>query len=440
MVVISSTIVNINLSKWKKRTVIDWDVSYYYAYLPAIFIEKDIELKFVDNNPDYYTQNHMYLPIKCENGNYIIKTSMGMSVMYLPFFAMAHIAANIFGYETNGFSEPYQCMIQFSGLFYLILGLWYLRKILLSFFNERIAAATIFCLVFGTNLFFYGSVHGAMAHACDFMLCSLFIYQGIKWINNANYNTTVKIGLIGGMLVLIRPINILFFIFICLYKVMSLSHLVERLKWLTANYLKVIIVGLIAFLFFLPQMLYWKHITGNFLYNSYVGEKFYFTHPHLLEGLFGFRKGWLLYTPIMIFSMVGMVLLFKKHKDFAWAISVVFIVYVYVVLSWWCWWYGGSWGLRAIIDIYPFLAIAIAAFIEHNCNKGLMRKRIVTGVLIVLIVWNLFQTLQYRWGIIHYDGMTKEAYIDALFRLEKSPDLEKLIKTPDYDKARAGEE
>lgn len=420
--------------------MIDWDVSYYYAYLPAVFIEQDLSLKFVDHNRDYYTQNHMYLPIECDNGNYVIKTTMGMSVMYLPFFTIAHFTAKLFGFETNGFSEPYQCMVQFSGLFYLLIGLWYLRKILLAFFNEKIAATTIFCLVFGTHLFFYGSVQGAMAHAVDFMLCAMFIYHSIGWINQPEYIRSAKLGLIGGMLVLIRPVNILFFLFLALYKVASVNELIGRLKMFLSDYRKIGLMVFIAFLCFLPQMLYWKSITGNFLFNSYVGEQFYFNHPHLIEGLFGFRKGWLLYTPIMIFSLVGMVLLFKKHQDFAWPVLALTVIYIYIVLSWWCWWYGGSWGLRAMIDVYPFLAIAFAVYIQRVYKSGLKFKRSALGVLILLMVLNLFQTLQYRWGIIHYDGMTKEAYMDALFRLEKSPELEKLIQIPDYEKAKRGEE
>lgn len=441
LVLIASTIVNLNLSKWKKRNVIDWDVISYYSYLPAYFIEDDIDLNFFKKNSDYYaTQKRMYFPLKCPNGNLIIKTTMGMSVMYLPFFTVGHLWAKTFGYEANGFSEPYQCMIQFSGLFYLLVGLWFLRKVLLQFFKEIITAITLLCMVFGTHLFFYGSVHGAMAHATDFMLASVFIFYSIKWLNQPDYKTTIVLGLVSGMLVLIRPVNILFFLFFVLYEVTSFNDLTDRFKLYAKHYKKLLLIALLAFLCFLPQMLYWKHITGQYLFNSYVGEQFYFSKPHLLEGLFGFRKGWLLYAPMMVFSLIGIGILFKKYKDFAWPLLLLVGVYVYVVLSWWCWWYGGSWGLRAMIDVYPFLAISFAVFVKWLLGSTRQIKRTGIYTLVFLVVWNLFQTLQYRWGIIHFDGMTKEAYFDALFRIEKSPDLEKLINRPDYDKALDGEE
>jgi hypothetical protein len=34
--------------------------------------------------------------------------------------------------------------------------------------------------------------------------------------------------------------------------------------------------------------------------------KFYFLDPEIISGLFSYRKGWLIYTPVMAFGLVGM--------------------------------------------------------------------------------------------------------------------------------------
>ena len=57
---------------------------------------------------------------------------------------------------------------------------------------------------------------------------------------------------------------------------------------------------------------------------------------------------------------------------------------------------------------------------------------------------NLFQTLQKRKGVIHWDSMTKEAYWEFFFtpKMNTSSDWDKqknILKTPNYDKARKGE-
>jgi hypothetical protein len=105
--------------------------------------------------------------------------------------------------------------------------------------------------------------------------------------------------------------------------------------------------------------MYWKYITGELFFNSYVGEQFYFNNSHVLKGLFGFRKGWLIYTPIMLFSILGIYFLRNQLKHFFASISITLFIYIFVIFSWWCWWYGGSFGQRAMIDIYPLLAIPL---------------------------------------------------------------------------------
>ncbi len=432
VLIISCIWVNGNVAKWNKKSVIDWDVTSYYSYLPAYFIKKDITLKFFDEDPNFYIANKQFNPLKTPNGNYVIKTSMGMSVMYLPFFTVAHIFAKVFNYEADGFSEPYQFMIQFSGLVYLVIGLFFLRRLLLLYYSEKVTAFTLLCVLFGSNLFYYASVHGAMSHVHTFCLASIFMWYGIKWLLKPNLKTSIIVGLTMGLIVLIRPVNILFVLFLVFLGVTSFHGIKQRMLLFLRLKHFVILMKVLAVLVFLPQLLYWKYITGHYFFNSYIGEQFYFGHPHLLDGLFGFRKGWLLYSPIMIFSLVGMVMLFKTRKEFSYPVAILFLIYTYVVLSWWCWWYGGSYGMRAMIDIYPFLIICFAVFV----NK-MIKNKAVMSVLGILVLINCFQMYQYRRGVIHFDSMTKDAYIDAIGRIETSPNLKELISPPDYNKARS---
>jgi hypothetical protein len=423
--------VNGNVDKSGKKSVIDWDVTSYYSYLPATFIKQDLSLKFFDQDPEFYRTNKQYNPQLCPNGNYVIKTSMGMSVMYLPFFAVAHLSAKLLGYPADGYSEPYHFAIQLSGLIYLLIGLFFLRRLLLLYFPEKVIALTFLFVLFGSNLFYYASVQGAMSHVHTFCLACIFIWYCIKWLLKPSLKTTIILGLTFGLIVLIRPVNILFILFLVFFGVTNGAGIKHRLFLFLKHFPLVLVMAALTFLVFLPQMLYWKYITGHYFFNSYIGEQFYFGNPHLIEGLFGFRKGWLLYSPIMLFSLAGLVMLFKTKKEFSWPATILFVIYTYVVLSWWCWWYGGSYGLRAMIDIYPFLIIAFAVFVNKmHFNKPVM------SILGLLVAINCFQMYQYRRGVIHFDSMTKEAYIDALFRVETSPNLQKLISPPNYEKAR----
>jgi hypothetical protein len=197
-----------------------------------------------------------------------------------------------------------------------------------------------------------------------------------------------------------------------------------------------------AILVCIPQLLYWKYLTGNYFYYSYGDEKLLFTHPHVLQGLFGFRKGWLIYTPIMSFAVAGFFLI-KKDNPWRNCIWIVTPIFIYIIYCWWCWWYGGSYGSRPMVDIYALLGIPFAACIQHVV-KLKWYNVYLWSIIIFFISYNALQIMQYRTALLHYDSMTREAYFKILFRKEYPVNTPEtfipLLKKPDYDAAKRGEE
>jgi len=112
---------------------------------------------------------------------------------------------------------------------------------------------------------------------------------------------------------------------------------------------------------------------------------------------------------------------------------------VYIIFSWWCWWYGGGFGQRAFIDSYALMAVASAALLSYAFSSG--RKWLRTGIVTVylmLISLGIFNNIQYYYGAIHWDSMTKAAYFDSFGRIRPSPKFHDLLEAPDYDAAREG--
>lgn len=119
--------VMLNEKHWKdERRVIEWDAISYYAYLPAAFIYNDLSLSFADN----YRGPHKFIvwPDKGPEGRYVIKTSMGLSMLWSPFFLTGHAAAILTGADAGGYSPPYKFFLLVSALSFLATGLVYLRK------------------------------------------------------------------------------------------------------------------------------------------------------------------------------------------------------------------------------------------------------------------------------------------------------------------------
>jgi len=421
---------------WQKNQVVG-DVVSYYGYLPALFIEKDISLKFTEGATQAVYDK--YCPELAPNGGKVIKMTMGLSFMYAPFFLAAHAIAPLMHEPQDGYSVPYQFSLLLSCFVFLIIGLVFLRKLLLLFFSEEVTILTIVSVFFGTNLFWYSSFNGLMAHGYLFSLTTLFIYLIVKWHRHPGLRTAIFIGLTGGLITLIRPTMILSFLVFFLYDVNNKPSFFGKVKTLTENYKSIITIGVSFFIVILPQLIYWKYITGSWVFFSYVGEGFYFSHPHILEGLFGFRKGWLVYTPVMSFAVFGLFKLKKELPSFFLSMLVLFPVLLYVFFSWWCWWYGGSFGLRALIDFYGLFALPMACFYKHVIErKGRLLKGALFSIIGIFICLNIFQSWQFYKGYLHYDSMTREAYFKDFFARDSTNELFRDLDEPDYYRARSG--
>ena len=276
-----------------------------------------------------------------------------------------------------------------------------------------------------------------MSHVFSFALITLFLYYTLKWVEKPSISSTIILGVLAGLIVLIRPVNGLLLVFPALYAISSFVDVKQRIS---DHWKLILLAGVAAFLVVLPQMIYWKFQTGHFVFNSYMDSgRFYFANPHLLDGLFGFRKGWLIYTPVMLFALVGLFFLKKFAKDFLLSSSVFLVLFLYVIFSWWCWWYGGSYGARPMIDIYGILAMPLAAFLSVILKSAWWKKGVVGLLLLSFVYLNQFQMSQYRTSLLHWDSMTQQAY-RAIFLKKNWPDgYDKMIKVPDYEKALKGE-
>jgi len=421
-----------------ENRVIAWDVISYYAYLPATFIYFDLGLEFMDE----YKGEHKFVfwPETAHSGKKVIKTSMGMSYLYMPFFFLGHVYALITDYDSGGYSAPYKFVLQLSNLFYLIIGLLFLRKILLRYFSEEVSTLSILIVFFATNLHYYSTHEATMSHGYSFSLIAIFIWFIINWYDNSSFKNTILIGLLSGLIVLVRPTNILVLLFFVFWDVKTVKDLKNRFILFYKKFGKLFLMAFSAFLVWLPQLLYWKMQTGSFLYFSYGDERFFFDNPQIINGLFSYQKGWLLYSPIMIFALIGIFFLKNKLKAFFLPVLIFTVLNIYVVLSWWAWRYGGSFGLRAFIDSYAILIFPLAAIISFFYNKKKKIARLTILALSVLfIAHGIFQTQQYYHGAIHWDSMSKDAYWDSFGRLRPSEKFNSLLFHPDYEKAKKGE-
>ncbi len=395
---------------------ITWDVFGYYLYLPATFIHGDF---FMD---DMSWVSEIFNTYKISDTQYQIQISplgkptslflMGMSLLYLPFFLIGHLIAIGVGFPTDGFSQPYQNSLVLGFLLYTLIGLLYLRKILSYYFNPHTTSWVLIIIVLGTNYLHFTTIKNLETANVLFTLLAIIIWNSIKWHRDQRIGDLLVLSFAIALMTLIKPSEIVCVLIPLLWGIQSRKAL--RDKWLAIKnqgpqFLLATITGL---LLFVPQMIYWKYNTGHFVYDSYVnpGIGLDFLAPHIFQTLFSFRKGWLIYTPIMLLSLIGFYYLYKGNKKIFLATLVYFLTTFYIISSWTEWWYGAGYSLRPIVTAYAALAIPLAYFVDHF--NGRQRSRaILIGISLILIGLNLFQSWQFNHYIIDPYRMTKEYYL-----------------------------
>jgi hypothetical protein len=438
------TATNFTYHNWTRdkgpdRGVIKWDIISFYGYLPATFIHGDPSLDFLDKGEIDNDNKFWWSPT--ENGRKIIYMSCGLSIMYAPFFFMAHLLAPLFGETRDGFSSIYQFFLVFGALVYVVMGFVVLKKILLRFFTPMVTAITLLLLGIGTNLYYYSTHEAVMSHSYNFVLITIFLYQVLRWYEAATWSRTFWLGMVFGLIVLIRPSNFLIITILILWGVDNWSSFKDRIRFFLRNVPKVMLMFFAFLLPWIPQLLYWHMITGEFLYYSYGphGDRFYFDNPHIIESLFSYRKGWLLYTPVMIFAIAGIIPLKKIIHGSALPISIYLILMIYVMSSWWTWWFGGGFGGRIYIDMYGILALPLAAMIASIlANKKKLVRVSLLGLLGFLIWFQLLQTRHYIGTVIHWDSTSKKSYWYNFMRIWHRGDYHHLLSISDEELCRKG--
>lgn len=276
----------------------------------------------------------------------------------------------------------------------------FLYKTALHFLDDKKACLLTCAYLFATINFASISQalwqHGTLEL---FTLASLYFLLKAKTSNK----DLMLSGLFLGFAVLSRPTAGIALIFLGLY-VLKEKGFVKALRFSFPVLISVAI-------FFLYNFLFYQSVSNQ----GYAGQLFDSWQTPLYLGFPGMwlspSKGILTYSPIFIFSIVGVFLLFKKNfeltnKNLFKYFAIIVLTHT-VVLSMWKHWYGGwSFGYRMASDIIPYLTLLLIPYFKSSLYEK------TKNWFYLAFVWSVFIQL---FGLIFFDGIWHAAY-DRGFR------------------------
>jgi hypothetical protein len=420
--------------RWVGGDVLKFDPSGYYLYLPAAFIYHDLtELSFYPQIDERYHPSgdvkwyaiYQQPDTKKRLNKYPIGVALGELPLFLITDGWMRLSKD---YPRDGYSTPYQFAVGISTILWAVLGLLVLGRFLLRLFSQTSTLITLFLIGFGTNLYCYTSYELGMPHALLFLLFACVLNLTERWYTTGRVIYACLLGLILGWIAVTRPIDIAIATIPVLW---PLSKDTKRWQFLKHRWTHLLIAGIAGFAIIALQLLYWKAVTGHFVYYSYQGEYFDFRHPHIIDGLFSYRKGWFVYTPLAFLGALGFITLYKVRRGLVLPLLLFFIVSCYLIFSWHQWYYGWGFGCRSLVASLAVLSIPLAALVSWLLKQRRVIKVAGVVVAVLLIALNIFQTNQYASAVIEGDGMTKAYYWRVFGKMEATPkDKELLDRTP----------
>ncbi len=387
----------------------------YYAYLPAVVVYHDLSFGFFDKIPSINNNANLKYDYRRKiEGHTVNKYFAGVAFVQLPFYLTGHLVTILTRGAVNGYSRWYLVFFHIGALFYGLLGLFLFWKILKLYgIPDKLSAFLVLSLLFGTNLYHYTVNEPAMSHIFSFSFVNLFVLQALLFFKKGDKKYFLLAMLSLGIVTLIRPINAMVVLSI---PFLSGSWLVfkNRMAYLFRSPM-ILTSGILFYLAIVfVQLLVYKIETGNFIVYAYGGEKLNLLKPHLIDFLFSYRKGFFVYTPVAFLALFGSASLWKTDRFtfITWA-GFLFLV-IYVLSSWWMWFYGGSFSSRVMVEYLTFFFIPLAWWLSQT--KYVKQLKIL---IIVLILVNMIQTYQYQYGYIHWSAMNKERYWNNFLRIDK---------------------
>lgn len=431
---------------------INSDGAGYYAYMPQWYIYP--EKKGFSFLEDITAKHNTYSFISGISYNFqqhkgTDKYYIGTSICITPFFLTNHAIQKISSGEADGYSKSYQCTVSIAALFYWLLGILGLILLLKKFKISNFSISLLILIIsLGTNLNYYTVYLPSFSHTYSFCAITWFLYFGKHWADTQKSRSLIYLGLLLGLIFIIRPTNVLIALFIPFLFKNWKDFYQELLRHIKSKNIYFIISIILLFFPVFLQIFNIHSQIGKWTINTYTTEHFDFlTNPKMREVLFGYRKGFFTYAPVMFLLIPSLLFLRKKGNYFMFGWIFIFLLFLYLTSSWWCWWYGGGLGMRTFIDFLSFLIIPVALLLKHISDW--LKIFILAFIGITIWVYQIFQ-IQFNLNIIHYNIMTKETFWQIFLKTDKRMswvlhfkeykineeeklDLEKINLLPNFD-------
>ena len=385
----------------------------YYAYARAMLIEHSLDFQ-----KDWKSANASFTMTRFDaRGNLLPENftstghiqnhfTVGPALLWAPFLIVAHggvLLSDALGAHipADGFSWPYVYAMAIATAIYGFLGLWISFRLARRYFSEPAAFIATLGIWFASSLPVYMYFNPSWSHAQSAFVVALFLWYWNHTREGRSLLQWILLGLLTGLALDVYYPN---FIILLLPGVESLAVYAGMASKLPGNksrfaagnvaYSAGVLVG------FLPTLITRAIIYGSGTETGYVSVfDWSWLRPHLLSVLFSSDHGVLSWTPIIFFSIIGLMALLRRDRQLGIILLCVVAGFIYFIAAYPTWDGLSSYGNRFFVSLTAVFVIGLAGAVEtlQGVLTAWRGRALAYGATAALIVWNL--AFIYQWGV-----------------------------------------
>ncbi|HEV2101443.1 MAG TPA: hypothetical protein VGR58_01575 [Candidatus Acidoferrum sp.] len=389
----------------------------YYAYARAPLIEHNL-----DFTHDYLSANESFREGRLDEygqpkpafrtvtGHLENHFTVGPALLWSPFLLVAHAAvlsARALGSSVpaDGFSAPYRYAMAFGTAIYGFLALLIAFRLTRKYVPPLWAFIATLAIWWASSLPVYMYFNPSWSHAHSAFAVALFLWYWERTRGERTLREWLILALITGLMLNVYYPNLM------IVTVLALEAFSEYLKYFRGarepNRTSIfpllsrqLIFGLVVCVCLLPTFLSRWIVYGGPFETGYLSIRdFLWTSPVFLKVLFSANHGLLSWTPVIIFSLLGLLMFARRSPRLGIPLLAACVVF-YCFISLYPDWAGiSSFGNRFFISLTSLFIFGLGVALESFA--GLFSRRrpallVISAVLASLTLWNL--GMIYQWG------------------------------------------
>lgn len=394
-------VTGMSLTHGENTVLILSDGKSYYVWARSLLLDGDV---------DFQNDYHLIYPPDplpresakvTPTGRVVNKFPVGMAILETPGLLLGHVAARYLVHSpTDGLSTPYQVAVVWSLIAFYVASFALLYRAMLDLGVSRMWALG-FCLtsLVGTNLVHYIAKEPSMAHASGMALLNVLVFLAVRWSAGHRRVSPAAGALFGalvGLLFLVRNTNLLL--------IPVLGAIVFTKRRIAMVESLPVLAGAVVVAALQPISLWF--LWGRLRFSTYVDEAFTSGIPGILNALGSPRHGLFVYHPwyaVLLLLAIYAAIRVPRLRSICLAAMTSFLLMALANGTWWCWWFGYSFGNRAFIESLCPLTVAAALSISQ-LSPGRRASAVLVAGMAAIVVTNLYLWVGYLLQAYPFDG------------------------------------